>query len=145
MLKAYIANKGLLIRPDGKCLFLRDSGLGGDHASSKGLWDFPGGRMEEDEMNFLLSLKRELIEEIGFNKGISFDSELLCIRMWKNGNEEYICGNFWVLRVRGDFAPVLSEEHDEYRWEFPSEMKSSKQPTFGSVIDEYDKKYTKDA
>ncbi len=65
LLKTWVTNKALLVRPDGMVLFLRDSGKESGHEYTKDWWGIPGGRMDENETDFVLSMRREIVEELG--------------------------------------------------------------------------------
>lgn len=80
----------------------------------KGEWEFPGGKLEDNEM-IVDGLKRELLEEISFDiknrevKIINYYDEL------KNGLH-YVELDFLIEVENNDFKVELSEEHVDYCW-----------------------------
>jgi len=126
MEKKIVANKAFLVNPQGKILFVKDAGIL-DHHSSAGLWDSPGGRMNEQETP-LEGLKRELQEELGLEVDVS-KARPFFVDMWgAAGDTEHmpIVGIFYMIPV-GDVRITLSQEHTEYAWidprhPFPHEM-----------------------
>ncbi|MBT6253874.1 NUDIX hydrolase [Candidatus Uhrbacteria bacterium] len=146
MLTAFIANKGLLVRPDGKCLFMRDSGKMPGHAGTAGLWDMPGGRMDIGETDMVKTLARELSEEVGYELPEGSTPEVFSIMTWKNMSDLWICGHFYRIDVDQRFSPTLSDEHDEFIWEFPHKMinKTDSSNAFSCVWKEYIDKYSPD-
>jgi 8-oxo-dGTP diphosphatase len=103
-----------VIHRDGKILVARrrkDIRFGG-------LWEFPGGKLEESEEPET-GLERELAEEFGvqtrverFLCGVTFRSRSLSIELLV----------FRVAHVSGDFRPI---DHDEIGWFEPAEMDAS--------------------
>ena len=96
------------IEKDGQVLILNDP--------IEGL-DFPGGKIQEDEIDFTEALKREVREEtaLEINVGDPFAT-------WFNefpqnhrnaGKKVYLIG--FKCKYRSGEV-VLSEEHDNYRW-----------------------------
>lgn len=115
MEKKFVANKGVLVNPQGQVLFVRDSGVG-DHAESKGVWDLPGGRMEPNETP-LEGLARELREEIGVEI-IPQRARVFHVDLWGvDGNrvDAPIIGIFYLIPLTTNEIH-LSEEHTESLW-----------------------------
>lgn len=79
-----------------------------------GAWEFPGGKLEDDELLFD-GLKRELLEEIGFDIR---DREIKIINYYDDIRNKfhYIELDFLIEVDNKDFKIKLSEEHEEYCW-----------------------------
>jgi len=105
------------IECDGKFLIAR-RGPGG-HAA--GLWEFPGGKVEEGETPEA-ALERELHEELGgrFLAG-EFVSEAV-------DESVYPAVRLLVYRVNTNTYLVQSQEHEELRWIDPAEFPSYPMP-----------------
>lgn len=78
-----------------------------------GAWEFPGGHVEEGEL-LEEALKRELKEEIGFNKSFkakmcSYDDEI-------KADIHHIEINFIIEVDKKDVDVKLSNEHTDYKW-----------------------------
>ena len=123
MEKKFVANKAFLVNPQGKILFVRDTG-GTDHINSAGLWDTPGGRMDENETP-MEGLHRELFEELGIDVDVSkarpFFTDIWGVRGDVVGNP--IIGIFYIVPV-GEVEIKLSDEHDEFIWMDPRQPTS---------------------
>lgn len=80
----------------------------------KGAWEFPGGKLEDNEMLFD-GLKRELLEEIGFDIK---DRKMKIINYYDEIKNElhYIELDFLIEVDNKDFNVVLSDEHVDYCW-----------------------------
>lgn len=113
---------GILFIVGDSCLLLR-RGNGGDHPNE---WCFPGGCLEGDETAAEAAI-RETKEEAGF------EAKAADLREWTRtvagpsagepavpGQEmatpEAVDFTTFILRLKEQFTPVLSSEHDGYAW-----------------------------
>ncbi|MDX1958403.1 MAG: NUDIX hydrolase [Leptospiraceae bacterium] len=87
-----------------------------DHKSGEG--DLPGGRMDQDEFfsDWLESLQRELLEELGAEFKIKIYPDIFIVHKHRvnNGNHPCIIFGYKAEYVSGEI--ILSEEHDFYKW-----------------------------
>ncbi len=92
---------GILLWCGNKILLLKKA--------KNGTWDFPGGRLDDNE-SFLQGALREFEEETGYflNGG---DPRLIWIS--DNGDRCYVT---FEAEVEEPFKPELSDEHEDYRW-----------------------------
>jgi 8-oxo-dGTP pyrophosphatase MutT (NUDIX family) len=114
--RLFVAAKGWVSR-DGQTLVLRDT---------NGTWDLPGGRINDTEFGripFALVLERELREEIGLAHAIK--PNLVGISQWSphrrpekdlSESDIRIFVVHYTIDVPVGFQPVLSPEHQSYRW-----------------------------
>ena len=77
------------------------------HKRHGGLWEFPGGKLEEDE-DWLAAAKRELSEELDVNV-VDVGDPLLAIH--DEGSQFNIV--FVITTIVGDPTPL---EHEEIAW-----------------------------
>ena len=103
-----------VIEKDGKVLVCRRRP--GD--ASGGLWEFPGGKLEDGE-TAELGLERELAEELGVRVRVG---ELLCAVPYRSPALSIELLAYRVEHVSGEFRPT---DHDEVRWAAPSELDES--------------------
>ena len=105
--------QGLLVR-DGRVLIGRRK-----HEPQKGMWDLPGGFLEEGEEP-LAGLRREFREETGLEVE---PLEWLGTNIDRYG-PSYVLSLSWL--VRGDGEPVADDDVEELAWfraeELPEEM-----------------------
>ncbi len=116
-LTTWVTNKLIIERSDGTCLFLRDTGMAPGHEDTKGWPDFPGGRMDEGEMDLIRSMRREVMEEIGFSWPEAMVPERVSVQMWQKKSGEVGLVTFWRIAWDGPVQAVLSEEHSEVLWD----------------------------
>ena len=103
----YVGQKAFIER-DGKVLVLRDpvDGL-----------DFPGGKIQEGESNFVESLKREVREETGLEIVVGDPFTTWYNKFpphHRNANKEVYLVGFCCKYVSGEVR--LSSEHDQFKW-----------------------------
>ena len=103
--KFYISQKAVLIR-DNKCLIMELS-------KYPGLWELPGGHLDKGETN-TESLKRELKEELGFDRYECHG--VVDYEIWYHGPDQYpICGIVLLIDNQED-EPKISDEHRQMKW-----------------------------
>jgi dATP pyrophosphohydrolase len=87
------------------------------HRVLAGLWQGVSGLIEPDETIVAAAL-REVVEETGL-KGASIEAlfhlDYVAEFLWEP-TDTLIAGIYFAIRVGPDWQPVLSHEHDEYRW-----------------------------
>ena len=114
MEKKYVANKVLLMNPQGKVLFIRESGEGVHWRTKE--WTLPGGRMDKSEKPGDC-LKREVFEETGITIDPT-NARPVHVDLWGvkgDVENEPIIGIFYVLPIQ-DVEVKLSHEHNEFTW-----------------------------
>jgi 8-oxo-dGTP diphosphatase len=103
------AVQGVLVR-DGRVLIGRRK-----HEPRQGMWDLPGGFLEEGEEP-LAGLRREFLEETGL--------EVEPVEWLGTGIDPYdlafVLSLSWV--VRGDGEPEAADDVEELRWFAPDEL-----------------------
>lgn len=101
--KAFIRNGDYL-------LVLRDK--------KSGEGDLPGGRMSQDEFfkDWILSLKREITEELGENFLIQIYPDIILVQkhLVTQGNHPCIIFGYHAKYLSGELT--ISDEHDYYAW-----------------------------
>lgn len=93
------------VRGDGRVLLLRRTDAG--H-----YWSFPGGKIEEGETT-PDAAAREVKEETGFDAGV--------LLPWTRRVKGGVDFTTFLSRVGDMPDPVLSDEHDLFKWETPDE------------------------
>ena len=83
-----------------------------------GLWEFPGGKLEDDE-DPVRGLERELAEELGVQTRVE---DFLCLVSYRNPTLNMSLLAYMVAHVSGEFKPV---DHDEVCWVAPAELDES--------------------
>jgi 8-oxo-dGTP diphosphatase len=103
-----------VVERDGKVLIARRrAGL-----VAGGLWEFPGGKLEEGE-DPRRGLERELLEELGVKARAG---DLLCSVPFRGATASFELVVFRTELLPGDFRPT---DHDELRWVRPEELDES--------------------
>ena len=96
---------------------------------SAGLWDIPGGFVDEDE-HPLQALERELREETG----LSIEpTEFLGIWMQPYAGRSVLCLT-WLARARGG-RERPGDDLDELRWFAPSELPAPAELAFATFVE----------
>ena len=116
-----------LVEQDGRILLGRRA-----EEPSRGLWDVPGGFLEEGE-HPLDGLRRELREETGLEVEVR---ELLGFWMEFYGGRFVLCITWLAHAVGGTLAP--GDDMGELRWFGPDELPASGElafPTFAQILD----------
>lgn len=103
---------GVLTRADGTVLACRRA----PGRSAAGHWEFPGGKVERDELAEA-ALARELREELGIDVIVG---ELIDRSTTAVGGTDIDLATYRV-RWSSD-QPIASSDHDELRWLSPSEL-----------------------
>ncbi len=100
-----------------------------DKKSGEG--DLPGGRMNQDEFfeDWIVSLKRELEEELGNSMKIKISEEVVLIHKHRVnlGNHPCVILGYDCEYISGDIK--ISDEHDFFEW---VDIKTFKPETFYS-------------
>jgi len=86
--------------------------------SSGGFWEFPGGKLEEEE-DPARGLERELAEEFGIRTRVE---EFLCSVPPAGRPPSIELLAYRVVHVSGEFVPT---DHDEIRWVDPAGLDES--------------------
>ena len=116
-----IATKALIVNSKGQILFLREAPTYKE-GTNIGHYHLPGGRLNPGEA-FTDGLKREVDEESGLKIDIG---KPIYVGEWSpviNGIQNQIVAIFFIckplsLKVR------LSEEHDDFKWVLPKDIKN---------------------
>ncbi len=88
---------------------------------TKGKWTFPGGILEKNE-NYEESLKREVKEETGLDVDIVYQ---FFSSMIKTVDKKEAMVVAYLCRPKGKKVK-LSEEHTDYKWVSPKDLKKMK-------------------
>jgi 8-oxo-dGTP pyrophosphatase MutT (NUDIX family) len=97
----------LFIAPDDRALFLSRAS---SDPNAPGLWDFPGGKMEDMDKDLAAAAIRECKEETG--RSIKAGDITPHTRRQREG----VDFTTFLARVEQEFAPKLDAEHDGYAW-----------------------------
>lgn len=115
-----IATKALIVNVKGEILILREASTY-EEGTNVGRYHLPGGRLNPGE-KFLDGLKREVDEEAGLKIEIG---KPIYVGEWRpiiKGVQNQIVAIFFICKPLTDKVR-LSEEHDDYKWVLPNEIK----------------------
>lgn len=118
-LRARVAAKAAIFHGDQILLLHRSF-----HTSDPGVWDLPGGHVEEGE-SLPQALRREVREETGFDVRIGpvFHAEVFG-SLSKRGRIRPTVGVFFLCDAPGGRRPRLDrKEHSEYAWVSRQDLK----------------------
>lgn len=133
-IEQYISLKGVIFF-HGKVLLLRE----GDYAAntSKGNWQFPGGRIDRGE-HFQDGLIREVKEETGLD--IKFGKPFYMSEWFPSPKVTpwHVVAVFVLCESESEEV-VVSEEHDAFQWLAPEEVLKLENVSVGikEAIEEY--------
>ena len=97
----------LFVAPDDRALFLSRAS---SDLNAPGLWDFPGGKMEDTDKDLAAAAIRECKEETG--RSVKAGDITPHTRRQREG----VDFTTFLCRVEQEFAPKLDSEHDGYAW-----------------------------
>ncbi len=118
MSEIYPAIKALIVK-NGKILILKRSA---EEDCFKEEWDIPGGRIEFGEIPEV-SLKREVKEECGIN--IDIIKPISIWTFFKNNKKTQVVGVTMLCKYKSGKVK-LSDEHMNFKWINPEEIKNYK-------------------
>ncbi|MCM8525305.1 MAG: (deoxy)nucleoside triphosphate pyrophosphohydrolase [Lentisphaeraceae bacterium] len=81
----------------------------------KGLWEFPGGKIESGETP-QECLKRELSEELGIDCTVG---DFLCTSEWQREDKIIILHTYWISSFSGE---ITAKVHSDLKWVFSKDL-----------------------
>lgn len=100
----------LFVMKENKLLVMKD------HKSGAG--DLPGGRMNQEEFfqDWMISLNREIEEEMGSDFKLNISKEPIFIHkhLVNDGNHPCLVIAYFAKYISGEI--LISDEHDFYKW-----------------------------
>ncbi|KAL3161952.1 hypothetical protein ABBQ38_009034 [Trebouxia sp. C0009 RCD-2024] len=79
-------------------------------------WGLPGGNVEDEDTNLLVTAKREAQEEMGSVPEAAFLNQILTKR-GKHGKKHYtVFVGTMTAAARQQYKPQLNHEHSQWRW-----------------------------
>ncbi len=123
--KFHVGVKGMVENSKGQVLLMKEN-VSNHSLPTSEYWDFPGGRMQEDE-TVLETLYREIEEETGIKKvkNPKFITAVISNHQIKLKNDEIVGLVLMVYEVEIDHQAEikLSHEHLDYEWVSRAEAK----------------------
>jgi len=129
-----IAVKAFIISDDSILLIKRS--LKDKH--KPGVWEVPGGRLNELSEDPILGLKREVKEEIGLN--IEVISPIRVHSFTRDDNQKITMISFLCKPLNSEI--ILSTEHSEAKWVSKKEVKTLLVSDFHENIDVINKYFS---
>lgn len=97
----------LFVAPDDRALFLSRAS---SDPNAPGMWDFPGGKIEDGDKDLTAAAVRECKEETGHS--VKRDDITSHTRRVREG----VDFTTFLCRLSEEFVPKLDNEHDGYAW-----------------------------
>jgi 8-oxo-dGTP diphosphatase len=110
-----IAVKGFIFNNKNELLLVKRNN---QDPHNPGVWEVPGGRLDEGESPFL-GLKREVNEEVGLE--IDIKNPLRVHHFVRDDGQKITMITFYCKVKEKDYEVKLSEEHTEYKWSNPND------------------------
>lgn len=82
------------------------------HGKTAGTWGIVGGKQEPQDNTLYETLKREMLEELGFTPAIN---KTIPLELFESNDQKFQY-NTYVLLVDDEFIPKLNNEHKGYAW-----------------------------
>jgi 8-oxo-dGTP pyrophosphatase MutT (NUDIX family) len=88
---------------------------------AKGYWDFPGGRVQQNE-DPMMALYREVKEETGLVNLVDIKPDKMILTNFSIASHGLILW-YHTCKLDAEEQVILSSEHSEFRWVNPSEVR----------------------